>query len=325
MVLPVLALVFWQIRRKVRSESIRYSGLEYIFISGVRTADDRKWYRAILLLILTLIIGIAWTAPEIRASRPLLFGSAQELGPIFLVAFDVSSSMTDPLGGYVVDGVLNIDGITRFEASREEVYKFIDRFPSTRFGLTLFSVKPMPVRTPSADNEFKLRDILDEGLRFTNPARKRPSQLSRFAGGTDTIEGLKVADTILTNQKGSSKSLLLIGDLVDNAEEIIEGMREVNLEDVYLHIMAIDPEPKNLEMITVEFNSYPNVYIYPVLNSGELKDAFLRMELIENERTLQSGGQKYLLDVRWIVCLLAFAAGSIMVLLFETKLHKTYR
>jgi len=324
-VLPVIAVIIWQLRRKLVTESIMVSGLEYMLEGGLRIAADKKRYRIILLAILTLLIGFAWTAPEIRTSRPLLFGPIQELGPTFLVAFDVSGSMTDPLGGYVVEGKLNLDGVTRFEASREGLYSYIDNFPATRFGIILFSVQPLLVRLPSIDNEFKFRDILDEGLTYTNPTRQRPSQLSRFAGGTNTIEGLKVAGNVLTNQKASTKSLLLIGDLIDNAHEIIEGMREINLDDVYLHIMAIDPEANNLEMLMVEFNSYPNVHIYPVLVPSDVGTAFSQMIAVENDRLIQAGGQTYLLDIRWLIYLLAFAVAAITVILYETKLHKTYR
>lgn len=324
MVIPILGVLIWQLRRNATAESIRYNGLDYLFSNSLPSAMDRVWHRTLLLLLLIMILGVAWTAPEIRTNRPLLFGSSKELGPTFLVAFDVSSSMTEPLGGYVIDGSLNIDGITRFEAARAQLYSFIDRFSMARFGLILFSVRPLMIRLPSV-NEYKFRDILDEGLLFTNPSRQRPSQLARFAGGTNTIEGLKIAGNALMDQQATSKSLLLIGDLIDNAAEIIEGMREVNLDDVYLHIMAIDPEPNNLEMLMAEFDNYENVYVYPVLTPDELSDAFLEMESIENERIHQINGKGYLLDIRWLICLLGFFICAITIFLFETRLHKTYR
>jgi len=321
--LPVLAMIVWQLYRQSGRFTLRTTGLEYLTESGIGIAINRYHYRILLVSLVTLLLGLAWAGPQIRTSEPFRFGMSRELHPVYLVALDVSGSMTEPLGGYVINGQLNTGGETRFEASRELLYDFVGRKPAARFGLVLFSVQPMLVRWPTLETEFDFRDILDEGMRYTNPRRSRPAQLARFAGGTATRDGLTLARDVLTRQQATGKSLILIGDLIDNNEEIIEGIQDLYEDDVYTHVLAIDPQADNLEAVQVAFRERPGIFIHSVQSRDDLSAAFADIESIEAERQAASGNRNHLQDLRWFFALAAFVMALLMVVLFETRLHKT--
>jgi len=321
--LPVIALLIWRLRRNVAAGSFHFSGLEYLTGAGLRLAVNKRRYRALLLLLLSLLIALAWISPEIRTNRPLSIGPSRELNPVFLFALDVSASMTEPLGGYVIQGMLNLDGATRFEAARERVLGFVAAYPRAKFGLILFSVQPMLVRWPTLETEYDFREILGEGMRFTNPDRKRPSQLARFAGGTSTRTGLLMANDVLMQQGGSSKSLILIADFIDDTEDVIEGIQNINLEDIYTHILAVDAQEQNLEVLKAAFKDDANMRIYTIKSPDDMDDAFAQIVETETIRQQQAGSRNFAQNFRWLICLAGFGVAVFMVMMFETRLHKT--
>ena len=324
-VLPLIAVIIWQVRRQTGRFTVRTSGLEYLTNSGIGIAMRRYRYRILLLSLITVLLGFAWAAPQIRTSEPFRFGLSRELYPVYLIALDVSGSMTEPLGGYVINGQLNTGGETRFEASRDLLYDFVGRQPASRFGLVLFSVRPMLVRWPTLETDFDFHDVLDEGMRYTNPNRTRPSQLARFAGGTATREGLALSREVLTRQQATGKSLILIGDLIDNSEEIIEGIQDLYEDDVFTHVLAIDPVEENLAAVQLAFKDRPGIYIQSINSRDELTDAFARIESIEAERQAATGNRNHLQDLRPLIALAGFIIALLTVVLFETRLHKTQR
>jgi hypothetical protein len=324
-ILPIAVLILFQFFKKSDTDQIKFSGLEYAIDGGLKLAENKRNIRLYLLLTLVLFVGFAWTAPELRTSRPLWFGPAEELEPVLLVALDVSGSMTEPLGGYVVDGELNLEGITRFDASQAEIFKIVANFTDANLGLILFSIQPMLVRWPTSQTEFDFHDVLDEGLRFTNPGRKRTSQLAQFAGGTETRAGLAMARETLVNQNASSRALILVGDLIDNIDEVIEGVQKINDDNVFVYVVALDAQPESLVVFTSTFENMSNVYLYTANSITELSESFSQIESIENERRIQKGSLNYAQDIRWLICLIGFVLGIAMIVLFETRLHKTHR
>ena len=323
-VLPVAIYLIWRLYRQSGRDAIRYSGLEYSINAGLNLAGKKYINRQLLVIIILLLLGIAWTSPEVRTNRPLYFGPVQELNPVYLVALDVSGSMTEPLGGYVVDGELNLGGPTRFKASQTELYGFAERNPSANLGLILFSVQPMLVRWPTAQTEFDFKDVLDEGMRFTNPARKRTSQLAQFAGGTATRAGLAMASDTLAKQKASTKAMILIGDLIDNIDEVIDGVQQISDDDIYTYVIAIDALPESLAAFTSRLSDSENVNIFPVKSENELGSAFINIEQLESERRLSKGNLNFVQDLRWLIALLGFVIATVTIILFETRLHKTH-
>jgi hypothetical protein len=266
---------------------------------------------------------MTWSEPELRSDRPLMIGPVHELVPVYLFALDVSGSMTEPLGGYVVDGQLNLDGTTRFQASREQIYSFAQNHPDASLGLILFSVQPMLVRWPTVYTQFDFNDVLGEGMRFTNPSRKRTSQLARFAGGTATRAGLSMAREALIKQASSSRGLILIGDLIDNIEEVVAGVDQISADDIYTYAVAVDSQPENLELFTSAFGDRENVKIYPVNSTSTLQQAFGQIEENENQRLGKTGNFRYVHDIRWLVSFLTFLVTGVIFVLFETVLHMT--
>ena len=312
-------------RRQAGSDAIRYSGLDYAIDVGLKPATAKRNYRILLIIMLVLVIGLIWSAPELRTSRPLLFGPAEKLNPVYLLALDASGSMTEPLGGYVIDGSLNLDGPTKFDASQAELYGYAEQFPDANLGLILFSIQPMLVRWPTSQSEFDFHDIPDEGMRFTNPGRVRTSQLARFAGGTATRAGLAMARYTLSKQRTSYRALILIGDLIDNIDEVIEGVQLMEDDGVYIYVVALDALPESLVAFTSMFQDKPYINIYPVTSTTELSAAITQIKTIESDRQVQSGSLNYVQDIRWLVCLIGFIVGVTMIILFETRLHKTHR
>jgi hypothetical protein len=323
-VLPVAIYLFWRLYHYSGRDAIRFSGLEYSINAGLNLAGKKYFNRQLLVIILLLFLCLAWTSPEIRTSRPLYFGPVQELNPVYLVALDVSGSMTEPLGGYVIDGELNLGGPNRFEASRAELFGFAERNPSANLGLILFSVQPMLVRWPTAQTEFDFKDVLDEGMRFTNPARIRTSQLAQFAGGTATRAGLAMARDTLSKQKASTKSIILIGDLIDNIDEVIDGIQQIEKDEIFVYVIAIDSLPESLTAFTSHFSDSENVKTYPVNSEIALGSAFIEIERIESERRVSRGNLNFVQNIRWLIALLGFVIATVTIISFETRLHKTH-
>ncbi|NNE38222.1 MAG: VWA domain-containing protein, partial [Gammaproteobacteria bacterium] len=323
-VIPIIGLLLWQINRKTDEHVIRYSGLKYYLKSGLVPSRNKQKIRLLLITMLILTAGVIFTFPELRSSKPLLIGPTEELRPVYLFALDVSGSMTEPLGGYVIDGQLNINGPTRYEASEGEIIEFAENHPDSHLGLILFSIQPMLVRWPTIQTEFDFHDVLDEGMRFTNPLRNRTSQLAQFAGGTATLAGLKMSRETLINQRSTTRSLILIGDLIDNIDEVIEGIYDLHEHNIYVHVIALDAPEDSLGMFTSIFEDQDNVRIYPVKSAVELDEAFDRMAVIENQRLVRGGGLNYVQDMQWLVSLIGFFIAASMMVLFETRLHKSH-
>lgn len=324
LLIPVLILYYWQSRRRIDENAIRFGGLKYYLNCGLVTAKNRKNYRLIIASTLVFITGIIFSFPELRTSRPLLIGPAEELRPVYLFALDVSGSMTEPLGGYVVDGQLNLNGPNRYEASEKEIFEFAENHPNSHLGLILFSIQPMLVRWPTIHTEFNFHDTLGEGMRFTNPMRKRTSQLAQFAGGTATLAGLNMSRETLINQRSTTRSLILIGDLIDNIDEVIEGIRDLHEDNIYVHVIALDAPEESLGMVSSFFDDQENVRLYPVKSAPELDETFNEIESIENQRLIQGSSLNYVQDMQWLVSLIGFFIAFAMMILFETRLHKSH-
>lgn len=323
LIIPFFLITLWYVYSKRQQDAFAYGGFEYAIASGIRPASKKLKVRSYLIVSLLLILGLTWSDPQVRFSRPLLIGPVQELLPVYLIALDVSGSMTEPLGGYVVDGQLNLDGPTRFQASRDKIYSFAESHSEASLGLILFSVQPMLVRWPTVYTEFDFKDVLGEGMRFTNPNRQRTSQLARFAGGTATRAGLTMAREALINQASSSRALILIGDLIDNIEEVVDGVDQLSDDGIYTYAVALDSQPENLELFTSAFEDRENVRIYPVNSLGSFQDAFEQIEENETRRLNEKGGLRYVHDIRWLVSFLAFLLSGIIFVLFESVLHRT--
>jgi hypothetical protein len=199
----------------------------------------------------------------------------------------------------------------------------MSRHPRAKFGMILFSVQPLLVRWPTNQTEFDFRDVLDEGMRFTNPARTRTSQLARFAGGTATRAGLAMAHNVLEKQNASNRSLILIGDLIDNIDEVTEGVKTLGLDDIYVHVIALDAQAVDLDQFSAAFEDKPNIHVYPVQTQDELAAAFLQVDTREEQRRLQAGTRNYAQDIRWFIALIGFAVALAATWLFQTKLHST--
>lgn len=324
-VLPLVVLIVWQWRRRRNGLQLQDSGLDYLLDAGFKPADTRQRWRLILVSLITVLAGLTWAAPQIRTSTPWLSGLSRQIYPAFLVAMDVSGSMTEPLGGYVINGQLNTGGATRFEGAREQLYSFVARHAESQFGLVLFSVQPMLVRWPTLHTAFDFHDVLDEGMRYTNPGRKRASQLARFAGGTSTRDGLALARDVLIRQEATGRSLILVADLIDNTEEVIEGIRDLPTDDIYTHILAVDPEQENLDSLSGAFHQQKGIYVYTVRSNEDLAAAFESIEKVEADRQGETGSRQYVQDLRWLTALAGFLLAVLTVILFETRLHKTDR
>lgn len=324
MVFPVIGVVLWRLHRK-KADAIRFGGVEYLVDGGLNLAVDKSRNRMLLILIMIGLIGLAWSAPKLRTSQPLPFGPAHELTPVYLLALDVSGSMTEPLGGWVVDGNLNLDGPTRFAASQAELYAFMAKNPAANFGLILFSVQPMLVRWPTTQNEYSLRDVLDQGMKYTNANRSQVSQLARFAGGTATRAGLVMAKDVLLRQNAPTRSLVLIGDLIDDIDEVIDGITDIYQEkDVYVYVLALDTLPESLELFTGTFDDKSNVKFFSINSTAQMSKAFSDIENIEKNRQIRTGSQNFIQDIKWLISLMAFLLAISIFILFETKLHKTH-
>jgi len=130
---------------------------------------------------------------------------------------------------------------------------------------------------------------------------------------------------VLIRQEATGRSLVLVADLIDNTEEVIEGIRDLPTDDIYTHILAVDPEQENLDSLSAVFHQQKGIYVYTVRSKEDLAAAFDSIEKVEAARQGETASRQYVQDLRWLSALAGFLLAVLTVILFETRLHKTDR
>ena len=154
MLLFVPALVI-ELRKPGAARSVALAGVRDLQSSLPGFAARRRFYRAVTLALMVVMLGLLWANPALQSSQPVLMTDQLAQQKNIMLAIDVSRSMSGPLevpdkeARFAAYGKAPEDmepRQTRYEAARDTVYRFIERFPDARIGLILFSTEPFLAR-----------------------------------------------------------------------------------------------------------------------------------------------------------------------------------
>ncbi|MDD2832908.1 MAG: VWA domain-containing protein [Methylotenera sp.] len=110
-------------------------------------SDSLKWgVRALAVLALTALI-VASAAPFTEGGTVTRVGDGAEI----VIVLDRSGSMSEPLQNY--DQSVDAKPMSKIEASRKVLLKFMEQRPADTFGVVAFNAAPVSVAPLSSDRE----------------------------------------------------------------------------------------------------------------------------------------------------------------------------
>ena len=206
--LPFFALLGWQLGNRVRRGTVALTGLEYLSANSWFSAARRRWLRALLWGTLAAAIGVLWAGPVFHSDRPLFAGASPTVHKNFVLLFDISRSMTVPLGQEKIvslpgqpappptdGGKEKKDKVPRYQAARKTLMDFVARFNGERIGLILFSTEPILARWPTVETQNRFWEVLEENI-----GREEDSQIQAFSSLTNTDKALALARDVFASQ-----------------------------------------------------------------------------------------------------------------------------
>ncbi len=194
LLLPLLAVLRG---RRGRAPAVQYSGLGLLGDLGrTRRVSSGGWLSALRFLALACFI-VALARPQ----RIDTTSQVQESGIDLMLAIDLSPSMD------ALDYHENGEEISRVQAVRETVSKFIEARPNDRIGMVVFAGEAYLMSPLTLDHDWLLHNVdrLQVGL----------------AGDATAIgSALAVCANRLRHQDSKSKIIVLLTDGANNAGKI---------------------------------------------------------------------------------------------------------
>lgn len=301
-------------------------GIEYLRERLPNAAARRKLYRVMLLGILVVMLGILWAGPAIQSSRPLLMADQMTRQKNIILAIDVSRSMSGPLelpdkeARFAAYGQAPSDNErkqSRYEAARDTVYRFVDRFPEARIGLILFSTEPFLARWPTEDTGNRFVEVLEEGL-------LELSQLRRFSGLTNTDAALQLARGVFATLASSRGGAVIhISDAEDELENMGVAIRALRADDIRLYTIGVGIAESIVDKLSQDFSGDPGFRIFRVDSEQEMQEAYRLVADLEEAPRYSEGEQAYVTDLRWLLALLLAAYSLLSIWMLELRLHRS--
>jgi Ca-activated chloride channel family protein len=162
-------------------------------IGRVRRRSPGRWMNALRLLALAAFI-VALARPRLGSEHT----EVQASGIDIMLAVDVSGSME------AMDFKLNGKRVTRIEAVKDVVARFIKDRPNDRIGLIAFAGKPYLMAPLTLDHEYLLK-------------RLEQVSLGQIEDGTAIGSAAVSAVKRLAKQKAKSKIVVLLTDGMNNS------------------------------------------------------------------------------------------------------------
>ncbi|NNC78108.1 MAG: VWA domain-containing protein [Woeseiaceae bacterium] len=283
------------------------SGIDIMRVSPRRAALQKKVYRAATLLITALLMAAVSSAPTLQTAEPVLLSDQLSRQKDLMLAIDVSRSMSGPLeladkdARFAAYGQVSADAAkqrTRYDAARETIYRFVDRFPDARIGLILFSTEPFLARWPTTDTSTRFLEVLDDNL-------SELSQLRRFSSLTNIDSALFLAGdvftTLATSQGGA---VILISDAEDEFENMGVAIRALRDKDIRLYTIGVGIAESVVQKLSDEFAGDTGFRIFRVDSEQEMQEAYQLVAELEESPRFSSGERIYVTDLRWLLALL---------------------
>jgi hypothetical protein len=323
-IFPLVVLLFIDFGNFRKKGSVYYTGLEYLHTKKSVTGVNRKYFRFILLLIVTLSIGILWMGPVTYSTNPL-FGSATQLNTKqFVVVFDMSPSMNLTMGEITEDRIrgltVNEVGVTKYEVAREALFGFLERFSGNSFGLILFSTEPFLARWPTIETENRFLEVLDDSLR-----RGSRSQLEAYSGLTNTDQALLLARDVINSSataNDKSSAVILIADAWDEVDAVESAIREIRDDGINLYIIGTGVPEDIIDKLSENFSDDGGFNIFHVDSEAEMEQAYYLIGNIEESDTFAID-ERFETNIRWIIALILAIVTMLVVWALEFPLHRS--
>lgn len=315
-----------EVSRAGPGRSAPMAGVEYLRGRLLNAATKKKVYRVTLIAMLVIMLGLLWAGPVLQSSRPVLVADQLSRQKNIILAIDVSRSMSGPLempdkdARFAAYGKAPTDvgrSKTRYEAARETVYRFVERFSEARIGLILFSTEPFLARWPTAETGKRFIEVLDENL-------QELSQLRRFSGLTNTDAALGLARNVFATLATSRGGAVIhISDAEDELENMGVAIRSLRAEDIRLYTIGVGIAESIVDSLTQEFSGDPGFRIFHADSEEEMQEAFQLVAGLEEAPRYSEGEKAYVTDLRWLLALLLAAFSLVAFWLLEMRLHRS--
>lgn len=206
-------------------------------------------------------IPLADARPFARpAARTRLVRLTLAVGALAVAAAAFSIALRDPPESALLlprdtDGIVVLDVSASVSTStNRRLASTLDRLARSkgRYGLVLFSdtaYLALPPGSPAAElRPFARFFHVTPGGRGSRPSTPRSPWSSQFSAGTLISAGLALALVVAREGGGEGTAVLLVSDLDDSSTDagrLATVMLEYRRADVPLHVVALDPEPRD--------------------------------------------------------------------------------
>ncbi len=315
-----------ELRRAGPGRSAPLSGIEYLKGRLADAASRKKLSRVAVLAAVIVVLGLVWAGPVLQTGRPLLVADQLARQKNLILAIDVSRSMSGPLeipdreqrfAAYGQASAATAGGQSRYEAARDSVYRFVDRFPDARIGLILFSTEPFLARWPTTDTGNRFVEVLEEDLRAA-------SQLRRFSSLTNTDAALRLAQSVfarLATARGGA--VIHVSDAEDDFENMGLAIRALRADGIRLYTIGVGISEAIVRRLTDEFAGDPGFRIFHVDSEDEMQEAYRLVAELEEAPQYAESEQAYVTDLRWLLALVLVPLALLALWLIEVRLHRS--
>jgi len=315
-----------ELRRAGPGRSAPLAGVEYLRGKLPNLAAQRKLYRAGLLTLLAVMLALLWAGPKLQSRQPILVADEAARQKNIILAIDVSRSMTGPIQPPDKEARLAAYGKaptnqerkqSRYEAARETVYRFVDRFPDARIGLILFSTEPFLARWPTVETGNRFAEVLEEDLH-------EATQLRRFSGLTNTDAALGLAREVFAKLKAADGGAVIhISDAEDELENMGLAIRALRADNIRLYTIGVGIAESIVDKLSQDFAGDPGFRIFRVDSEQEMQEAYRLVAELEEAPRYAEGEAAYITDLRWLLALLLVPCAALAIGLLEIRLHRS--
>jgi Ca-activated chloride channel family protein len=330
LILPLLLVIYFQLKNRQKSRTVLLTGLEYLRDRSSVGGRRRRRASAVLWAILALLVGLLWARPVIHSAQPLFDGGEQTRHKDFIIALDLSPSMSVPLaqtrqvtrGGsssrQVIVKMGKAEGPTRFQAARDTLVNFVQRFEGERIGLIMFSTEPFLARWPTTDTSTRFIEVLEEDI-----GRGKRTQLQAFSSLTNLHFALDLARETFAKQDGlKGGAVIVISDAEDDMENMVQGAERVRAAGIRLYTIAVGISQRIADGLTQQFVNDPGFRIFRVESRQEMEEAYRLIAEVE-ESPLFVSETGYRTEVRWMLALAAGLISALVLWLLEAGFHQS--
>lgn len=326
MLLFVPALVA-ELRKPGALYSVAIVGVDFLRSRLPGFAMRRRIYRAVALGLMVVMLGFLWASPVLQSREPLLTTDQLARQKNIILAIDVSRSMSGPLEIPDKDARFAAYGKapdeveprqTRYEAARDTVYRFIERFPDARIGLILFSTEPFLARWPTIETGDRFVEILEENLRDA-------SQLRRFSSLTNTDAALGLAGDVFAQLETSRGGAVIhISDAEDELENMGLAIRALRAEGIRLYTIGVGISESIVEKLSGQFSGDAGFRIFRVDSDQEMQEAYRLVAELEESPRYTAAEKSYVTELRWVIALILIVYSLFAYWFFEVRLRRSH-